>query len=106
MDLHDARDSQRGVRQTGGELEERTHAFVYEQGGPLRIGMAPYELQHNHQRATDTRKALLVAYIDQLGILEPPVARTAADQYGFHPDVEKVAGALYRDGYYKQAALE
>jgi len=28
------------------------------------------------------------------------------DQYGFHPDVERVAGALYRDGHYKQAALE
>jgi hypothetical protein len=29
-----------------------------------------------------------------------------AGEYSLHPEVERVSGALYRDGHYKQAALE
>jgi uncharacterized protein (TIGR02391 family) len=51
-------------------------------------------------------KDLLQAYIEQLEILAPPAAQTAPDQYRFHAEIEKVSGQLYRDGHYKQAALE
>ncbi len=44
--------------------------------------------------------------IEQLELLAPPAAITAPDQYRFHPEIERVSGELYRDGHYKQAALE
>ena len=64
------------------------------------------ERQDRHLRACAVRKALLAAYVEQLAILAPPAAATAADQYRFHAEIERVSGQLYRDGHYKQAALE
>jgi len=43
---------------------------------------------------------------DRLQDLAPPSAATAPDQYVFHSEIERVSGGLYRDGHYKQAALE
>jgi uncharacterized protein (TIGR02391 family) len=53
-----------------------------------------------------TKKAILEACLDQLRILAPPIAHVAPGQYQFHPEIERVSGDLYRDGHYKQAALE
>lgn len=53
-----------------------------------------------------TKKAVLEACLDQLEILAPPIAQVAPGQYQFHAEVERVSGDLFRDGHYKQAALE
>ncbi len=53
-----------------------------------------------------TKKAILEASIDQLEVLAPPIARVASGQYQFHSEIERVSGHLFRDGHYKQAALE
>ena len=53
-----------------------------------------------------TKKAILEASIDQLEVLAPPIAQVAPGQYQFHPEIESVSGHLFRDGHYKQAALE
>ena len=53
-----------------------------------------------------TRKAVLEATIDQLQVLAPPIAQVAPGQYQFHAEIELVSGHLFRDGHYKQAALE
>ncbi len=46
------------------------------------------------------------AYVEQLRDLAPPSAATAPDRYVFHSEIERVSSHLYRDGHYKQAALE
>ncbi|MGO9589300.1 MAG: TIGR02391 family protein [Candidatus Acidiferrales bacterium] len=53
-----------------------------------------------------TKKAILESCLDQLQILAPPIARVAPGQYQFHQEIERVSGGLFRDGHYKQAALE
>jgi uncharacterized protein (TIGR02391 family) len=53
-----------------------------------------------------TKRAILEASIDQLEVLAPPIAQVAPCQYQFHPEIERVSGHLFRDGHYKQAALE
>jgi uncharacterized protein (TIGR02391 family) len=56
--------------------------------------------------ATLRKRGVLSACIEQLEILAPPIAWVAADQYQFHAEIERVSGHLFRDGHYKQAALE
>jgi uncharacterized protein (TIGR02391 family) len=53
-----------------------------------------------------TKKAILESCLDQLHIFAPPIAQVAPGQYQFHPEIERVSGDLFRDGHYKQAALE
>jgi uncharacterized protein (TIGR02391 family) len=53
-----------------------------------------------------TKKAILESCLDQLQILAPPIAQVGLGQYQFHPEIERVSGDLFRDGHYKQAALE
>lgn len=62
--------------------------------------------EKTYREGMATRKAILESCIDQLQILAPPMAHVAPDQYQFHPEIERVSGALFRDGHYKQAALE
>jgi len=52
------------------------------------------------------KKAVLESIIEQLEILAPPIAQVAPGMYRFHAEIEKVSGHLFRDGHYKQAALE
>jgi len=89
-----------------GEMHENTREFAYCTGGALRIGMSPHESQRYHQRKTQKRKAILESLIEQLEILAPPAAQVDPERYQFHPEIERVSGELYRDGHYKQAALE
>jgi uncharacterized protein (TIGR02391 family) len=53
-----------------------------------------------------TRRAILESCLDQLQILAPPTAQVGPGHYQFHPEIERVSGDLFRDGHYKQAALE
>jgi uncharacterized protein (TIGR02391 family) len=64
------------------------------------------EVQRNHRQRTQKRKAILESIIEQLEILAPPAAQVAPGQYRSHREIEKVSGQLFRDGHYKQAALE
>lgn len=81
-------------------------AVAYADGGPMHMGMSDSEMQQNHEVQQERRKALLKSYLEQLELLAPPAARAAPDQYRFHSEVERVSGELYRNGHYKQAALE
>ena len=90
-----------------GEFHRRTQDFKYaDSGEPMYVNMSDAAIQRRHVLRQQKRKALLEACIEQLQILAPPAAVAAPDQYRFHPEIERVSGALYRDGHYKQAALE
>ena len=90
-----------------GEWHPNTKAFMYADSGvSLHVNMSDGEVQRDHALKTQKRKALLQGFIEQLEDLAPPSARTAPDQYVFHSEVERVSGELYRNGHYKQAALE
>ena len=89
-----------------GESHANTRAFAYADGLPMYINMSDHEVQRSHEVRTMRRKALLEGFIEQLTDLAPPSAVTAADQYKFHSEIERVSGELYRSGHYKQAALE
>ena len=68
--------------------------------------MTDGEIQADHEGRMRLRKALLLGFVEQLEDLAPPAAATAPDRYVFHAEIERVSGYLYRDGHYKQAALE
>ncbi len=89
-----------------GEMHKNTYEFAYCRGGPIHLNMTGGELQLNHIRRIEARKAILESIIEQLEMLAPPAAAAAAEQYSFHPDIDRVSGDLFRDGHYKQAALE
>src|SRR6266568_3084421 len=75
-------------------------------GESVHFNMSDGELQANHRQQTQNRKAVLESIIEQLEILAPPAAQVAEGSYEFHPMIAKVSGQLFRDGHYKQAALE
>jgi uncharacterized protein (TIGR02391 family) len=88
-----------------GDEHENTSAFACCTGGPSHVNMTPGELQQDHVRQTEKRKAILESIIEQLQMLAPPAAQTAPEQYRFHPEIETVSGELFRDGHYREAAL-
>ena len=88
-----------------GDEEDRTRQFRAAQYHVSYAGMPESERQANYLRGQATRKVLLEAYIEQLQILAPPSAITAPEQYQFHAEIERVSGTLYRDGHYREAAL-
>lgn len=89
-----------------GEHDRRTREFRNTTNHVFYSGMPDSLLQKYHLQSHETRKVLLQSYIEQLEILAPPAAATAPDRYNFHPAIERVSGQLFRDGHYKQAALE
>jgi uncharacterized protein (TIGR02391 family) len=88
-----------------GELHDLTKQFKFFYGS-IAMGMSDHYYEQEHRKRMLRRKAVLESCIEQLEILAPPAAQAAKDQYRFHPDIERVSGQLYRDGHYKQAALE
>ena len=98
--------------QPNGEMHPKTNEFVYMSSGvPVAraaYGYAPnlHEVQRRYTLRQEKRKALLKAYIEQLQDLAPPSAATALERYALHSEIERVSGDLFRDGHYKQAALE
>jgi uncharacterized protein (TIGR02391 family) len=89
-----------------GEKHQYTSEFAHCTGGSFYADMPENEIQLNHIRQTERRKAILESIVEQLEILAPPAAQVASGQYQFHPEIERVSGNLFRDGHYKQAALE
>lgn len=93
--------------QPNGELHPNTDAIKYTRSGePQFINMSDAQIQRDFELIQQKRKVLLLSYIEQLEDLAPPAAAAAPDQYRFHPEIERVSDQLYRDGHYKQAALE
>lgn len=86
--------------------DRRTSEFLSVSQHAFYVGISNAELQRYHVTDCDKRKALLEAYIEQLQVLAPPAATTSLERYTFHAEIERVSGQLYRDGHYKQAALE
>lgn len=74
--------------------------------GFMVTGMPDAYYERQHQEGMARKKAVLESSIEQLQVLAPPIAQVAPGQYQFHAEVEKVSGHLFRDGHYKQAALE
>src|SRR5216684_5240511 len=90
-----------------GEMHPNTYEFAScDSGESMHVNMTSAEVQRHHQLRTKRRKALLESFIEQLEILAPPAAAGSQVQYRFHPEIERVSGQLFRDGHYKQAALE
>ena len=93
--------------QPNGELHPNTGEVKFVLSGePLYMGMSDDAIQRDFVLRQHKRKALLLSYIEQLQDLAPPSAAIPADQYRFHPEIERVSGELFRDGHYKHAALE
>jgi hypothetical protein len=88
-----------------GQSHRKTNEALFPHSGALRISMTPGEMQRNHIRRSQNRRALLEAYVEQLqdGLM-PPVLATPG--YRLHPEIERVSGDLLHDGHFKQAALE
>jgi uncharacterized protein (TIGR02391 family) len=74
--------------------------------GFMVTGMPDSHYERQHQDGMARKKAVLESSIEQLQILAPPIAQVAPGQYQFHAEIERVSGHLFRDGHYKQAALE
>jgi uncharacterized protein (TIGR02391 family) len=98
--------------QPNGGPHPKTSDFVHTNSGepiqriPYGGRVNPQDVQRRYVLKQERRKALLMAYVEQLQDLAPPNISTAPDQYVFHSEIERVSGALYRDGHYKHAALE
>ena len=89
-----------------GEMSDQAKAFTATDSKSVAyIGMNGAYIQKLHVERYQARKVLLEAFVEQLQILAPPAAVTAPDQYRFHPEIEGVSGALYRNGHYRDAAL-
>ena len=88
-----------------GEEHENTREFARGSSGPYWPGMGNGVLQQYHVKETSDRKAILESIIEQLEMLAPPAAQTAPGQYRFHAEIERVSGSQFRDGYYREAAL-
>jgi uncharacterized protein (TIGR02391 family) len=93
--------------QPNGEPHTNTQAFLgADSGVSLHMGSSDFDFQRSHSQRALQRKALLEGFIEQLNDLAPPSARTAPDAYSLHSEIERVSGALYRNGHYKSAVLE
>lgn len=71
-----------------------------------RGGAPEHVLQQQHRHGLGQKKAVLESCIEQLEMLAPPAATVVVGQYQVHLEVERVSGDLFRDGHFKQAALE
>jgi uncharacterized protein (TIGR02391 family) len=82
-----------------------TFTFKY-RGGVSYSGQSDQYYEQEHKSEMLERKAVIESCIEQLELLAPPAAQVAPGQYQFHPEIGRVSGHLFRDGHYKQAALE
>ncbi len=74
--------------------------------GRIFIGMPDAQWQSLFKQKMMAKRSLLRAYIEQLEDLSPPSSSFPDYQHSFHANIERVSGTLFRDGHYKQAALE
>jgi uncharacterized protein (TIGR02391 family) len=88
-----------------GDPHPMTKAFMYAMSS-FQMGREDAYYERLHQEEMVRKKATLESVVEQLQILAPPIAQVAPGTYQFHAEIERVAGHLFRDGHYKQAALE
>jgi uncharacterized protein (TIGR02391 family) len=74
--------------------------------GVTYMGESDAYYAREHLESMAKKKAALESSIEQMEILAPPIAQVAPGTYKFHAVIERVSGHLFRDGHYKQAALE
>ncbi len=74
--------------------------------GAFVLNMPDAYYEQEHRKNLLHKKAVLESCIEQLEMLAPPSATVAEGRYQFHVEIERVSGALFRDGHFKQAALE
>lgn len=87
-----------------GQPHEMTAKF--HQYGVAYMNRSEQFYEAEHKKRMLQRRGVLESCIEQLEILAPPAAQVAPGQYMFHAEIERVSGQLFRDGHYKQAALE
>jgi uncharacterized protein (TIGR02391 family) len=88
-----------------GKNHANTDSFSYTIGVTY-MGESDAYYAREHLESMAKKKAALESSIEQLEILAPPIAQVAPGTYKFHAEIERVSGHLFRDGHYKQAALE
>ena len=88
-----------------GESDRRTREFLSATGGSFQIGN-PASARMYNEKMLSKRVALLSAFVEQLEDSIAPQVFPDQNQYKFHDAIESVSGDLFRDGHYKQAALE
>lgn len=82
-------------------IDRFTHTY-----GSIQMGMPEGRYQEEFVKRMQRKRAILESALEQLNLLAPPVAQVASGTYRFHADIDRVSGELFRDGHYKQAALE
>src|ERR1051326_3147041 len=88
-----------------GDAHQNASDFEHATGGAMYTGMPNHEWARWRARQMESRKAVLESAIQQLEILTPSAAVAHSDSYSFHPEIERVSAHLYRDGHYREAAL-
>lgn len=88
-----------------GNSHEKTARVIYAEGHGVWADMSEAQWQRHHFAKQDQRRALLEAYIEDLETLAPPTATTGPEGYGWHSEIERVSGAVYRDGHYREAIM-
>jgi uncharacterized protein (TIGR02391 family) len=88
-----------------GEPHQMTSKFTRDDRS-IYSNVQPAVYEREHDADMLQKKAVLESCLEQLEMLAPPSVTDAEGQYKLHPEIERVSGDLYRDGHYKQAALE
>ncbi len=78
-----------------GEPDRRTREFLRATNHVFYAGMSASKWQQSHVEGHEKRRALLLAFIEQLEFLAPPAAATAHDRYRVHPEIERISEDLY-----------
>jgi uncharacterized protein (TIGR02391 family) len=73
---------------------------------PLSTGMPSSYFEQSVRDELAHNREIVESSIEQLEILAPPSASMPLGEYRFHGEIERVSGELFRDGHFKQAALE
>jgi uncharacterized protein (TIGR02391 family) len=89
-----------------GAHHDMTKQFRYPGSGLSYVGRSDAFYQQEFRKNLLDRQAVLESVVEQLQMLAPPIARVGESQYVFHAEIERVSAHLFRDGHYKQAALE
>jgi uncharacterized protein (TIGR02391 family) len=88
-----------------GDHHDNTNKFLNTDWG-FQVGRPDVYYERLHQESMARKRAVLKSILEQLDLLAPPAAQVASGKYVFHSEIERVSGDLFRDGHYKQAALE
>ena len=73
---------------------------------PIVSGMPESFFQEYCRDNLAHNRGIVESAIEQIERLAPPSASMPLSEYRFHAEIERVSGALFRDGHYKQAAFE